>query len=326
MASPATNEVKLPRAVLRRSAAIEQRIAELKAGATPPETPPVVTDPQAPTAETPPPIENPVPPAPPADPRESDPAYWKQRFQTADGIARRQASEHKAATVGLNQQVTELQEQVRTLQAAQPVAPTELSKVFSPEDVEKYGEAQCRAMLTAAEAAADGRFQKLVEAEIKPLKDAAKQRETDATKQQTDEAEAAKTRFRVDLALAYPKFAEVDVSPGWLAWLDDLDESSGLPRGQILHAHVRNGNVAATARMFKTYEALTAPPAPPVAPHGGAGDGGGLPSSAAPTIAGGAPTDAEVREFYKRSALNKVTREERLAFEARMKLRHPQAA
>lgn len=326
MASQASNEVKLPRAVLRVSESVKARIAERDAATRPPEAPPVETPPQAPTAETPPPTEQ-VPPAPPVDPRENDAVHWKQRFQTAEGITRQQVRDHKTAVTALNQQITELQEQVRTLQAAVPLPPTDLTKAFSPEEIEKYGEAQCRAMLTTAEAAADNRLQRLLETEIKPLKDAAKRREEDAAKQQADEEKAGFDKFKADLAAIVPNWGAIDVLPGWIAWLQDLDEGTGLPRGEILNAHVHKGNATAAARMFKTYEKVSAPPAPPVAPLGGAADGGGVPPPAAPAVAGGAPSDAEVQKWFKDRALGKpVTREDRAAFEARMKLRNPQAA
>lgn len=331
MASQASNEVKLPRAVLRVSKHIEDRLAEQRAAANPPETPPAETPPQAPVAETPPAPTPPAPPAPAVD-RENDAAYWKHRFQTADGIARAEMRrEHAAEVATLNQRITELQEQVRTVQAAAPKPPIDLAKVFKPEEIEKYGEEQCRAMVTAATTAADERMREVLEAEVKPLKDAAKKRDEDAIRQQTDAAENAKAKFLADVRVGYPKFDEVDVSPGWIAWLNEMDENTGLPRGEILTAHAARHNAPAVVKMFKTYEALTAPPAPPVAPHGGAADGGGMPPPATPAPAGGAPTDAEVREFFKRVALDpqgkKVSREEKIAFEARMKLRrNPQTA
>ena len=73
-ASQATNETRLPRQVLKRSAEIQARL-DAERAAREPETPPTEG---APTGVTPTPPADPAPPA--ADPREQDPAYWRHRF------------------------------------------------------------------------------------------------------------------------------------------------------------------------------------------------------------------------------------------------------
>ena len=81
-ASPAKNETRLPRAVLKRSAAIEERIK----ARSEPETP----DPALPTPASSADPANPnrrKTPAPPADPRRTAPACWKQRFDATAGVS-----------------------------------------------------------------------------------------------------------------------------------------------------------------------------------------------------------------------------------------------
>lgn len=331
------NGVQLPRAVLRRSAAIEQRIADMKAAAgTPPpnpETPPAVTDPQATkTPETPPASATPTPPAPPAppvDPHENDAGYWKHRFLTTEGVLRTTKATHEQRMSEADQRINELQEQLRTLQANAPAAPLDVTKAFTPEEIEKYGIDQCRAVLRGAQAAADEQLKTLIAAEIQPLKDAAKKREDEAKQRQKDDAAAEFEQFKARIRDAYPAFDVTDVSPGWIEWLKGIDDATGLERNEILQAHAGKRNVTAIVKMFRVYEQATKPAAPPVAPHGGAGDAtGGGPAPAAPNQVAALtpPTDAEVRDFYKRAAQGRVKPEERVEFEAREKLRYSRRA
>jgi hypothetical protein len=304
-ASQAKNEVRLPRAVIERSARLQ---ASLDARQQPaePEPKPLV---ETPAAETPP---APTPPA--ADPRESDPAYWKQRHKVTEGLLRVERDGRIADQQAHSQRISELNAQIHTLQAGIPAAPTDLSRFFTPEQIEKFGEEQCRTMATAAEAAADAKIQAAISTQVQPLVDARKQDQANA-------ATAQKNAFQDALTEAYPTWREVDVSPGWHAWLAQPDESSGLIRQNILTSHGQHFDAARIAEMFRRYEDSNRPPAPPVAPHGTAGNGSGSAPPPSPVAAAGYPSQAEIKEHFKRCALNKVSESERAAFEARLKLR-----
>lgn len=317
-ASQATNAFRLPRPILKRSAEIEahlaaQREAHARLTAEPPAAPPA---PQAPTAETPP-----VPSATPApDPRENDPAYWKHRFLTVDGVLRRQVETHNNHAAATNQHITELQEQVRTLQAATPQPAPDITKFFSPEEIEKYGQEQCAVMLRGSDALARERIDKAIEERVKPIQEEAK------AKDARDKA-AEWQKFLDSIEAAHPGFLELDKSEGWQAWLRETDPSTDSERQLLVNEHIRRRNVPAIVRLVKTYEQLSRPPTPPVAPHGTAANGGSGASPPSAAAQAGPPTDKEVRDFFTRCALDKkgtmVKAEERAAFEARMKLRVP---
>lgn len=318
-ASQALNSVRLPRAVLRKSAEIEQHLADQRAEqARRSEQPPAAPAPQAP-AETPPG----APAAPVADPRENDPAYWKHRYQTTEGVLRAERESQRQRLAATDQRITELQEQVRTLQAAVPEPAPDITKAFSPEDIEKYGADQCAAMLRVADAQARERVAKAVETQIKPIQDEAKAaREAQAAQAARDE-QAKMQLFLDSLEDAHPGFLALDKTDAWRAWLAETDPATDTERQLLLNEYVRRKNVAAIVRLAKVFEQLTRTPAPPVTPHGGAGNGGAEvppPSAAAQQ---GAPSDKEVNDFFKRAALGKVRPEERAQFEARMKLRVP---
>ena len=311
--------VTLPRAVLRRSAAIEARIAarsEPKTEPADPNAPPV--DPSAQAAipsEPAPPAE---PAAPAADPRENDPAYWRQRFNVTAGVLNAERNQRKGDATEFNRKLTELQEQVRTLQAAATPSETklDLGQFFTPEQIEQFGEEQCEAMAKAANASAQAAVKQAIEAEVKPLREA-----QERTKTQTIEDQ--KQAFTDKLAELVPNYAEIDVAEDWLAWLAQEDEATGLERQGILNSHIASLNAVKVAKVFTDFLKTKAPkPVPPVV---GKGNGAGPSGDAPPVVPAAlkAPTDAEVKAFYKRAAImqGRMPESERLEFEARMKLR-----
>lgn len=318
-ASTAMSETRLPRAVLRRSKVIEDRLkaqqepnADL-AGDTPPaETP---SEPPATPVDVSPPAAPTPPPGPAADPRESDPAYWKQRFKVTEGVLRAEREARRAEADGLHQRLNELQEKVRTLQASStPATKTDIGKYFTPEQVEQLGEAECEAMAATAERAVADKVQAAIDAQVQPLRDEQQRREQQHL--------ADKKREFVDKLIGLcPDYVEIDESDGWIEWLKAEDDTSGLQRQLILDRHIAGFNAVRTAKMFEDYRAtLPKPPAPPVAPHGTGAPSGGEPPPQNTRLM--PATDKEVREWHKARALGKkVSQQERVEFEARMKLR-----
>lgn len=322
----ASNETRLPRAVLRRSAAIQARLDAAKPPAEPENTDPSAAPTGAAPAEPPP--APPAPPAPAGDPRETDPAYWKQRFSVTQGLLNSERQAHVATARERDQQITELRGQIAGLQATSaPAATIDLTKYFTPDQIERFGEEQCEVMARTAITAAAASAKDLIDAEVRPLK---QQRET----AQADDARARQNAFLDALTEVWPTWRADDEDPRWKLWLTETDDSTGLVRDSILQQHLAAHRAAPIARMFdawtKSEAAASAPapaapvpaprPQPPVAPSGSGAASAAAP--AAPAPAGGAPTDAEVRDFYKRSALGKVKDTERVAFDARMRLRH----
>jgi hypothetical protein len=308
-ASP--NETHLPRQVRERIQRINDRRSEPKptaAAPTPPnadEQAPVVTE-QDPSSSAPPP--------PAADPRDSDPAYWKQRFKVTEGMLNRARDDAREALAARDQELTELRSRIRTLEEgkAQNSKP-DVALFFTPEQIEQFGEDQCEAMAQAAIKAAQGQAQAMIDAEVKPIKDRAA---ADAEQAQ----QARRQKFFDDLAAAHPDWEAVNADPAWLQWLTEDDETSGLVRQDILDRHNATQNVAKVAKMFSDFKKARAKPQPQVTPSRSAGNGGGEgPAANQPAL--GYPSQAESKDYFKRSKLGKVTDKERVEFEARLKLR-----
>jgi hypothetical protein len=311
-ASTAQNETRLPRAVLRRSKEIEDQLQAqrdaLKAPVVPDEPP------ATPSPQDTPPVAAATPPAPPADPRHADPAYWKARFDTVSGTLTAVKAERLADRERFQQRIDELQAQVRDLQSKAPQAEIDLAAYFTPKQIEDFGEDQCRAMATAAAKAAQESVQRAIEAEVQPLRDQRKQADADAV-------EDRKQAFKDKLTELVPNFAEIDADPKWIAWLKEMDPDTDEERNEGLQRQISRLNAPGVAKVFKKFEASVAPPAvpvPPVAPPPAGAGGPDTPPAAA--TRSGYPTPAEIKDFYKRAGLGKVSDAERTTFEARLKL------
>jgi hypothetical protein len=319
----------LPRAVRAQLQRVNDRLqSRLAAGSEPTPTPAPTPAPDggapAPAAtatnDDPPPAPAAAPAAPAsptpsaADPRESDPVYWKQRFRVTEGMLQRQAQDLRTR----DQQIAELQEQLYTLKAqsatATPGKP-DLSAFFTPEQIEAFGEAQCEAMASAAMTAAKQQAQTLIDAEVRPIRDRAKQ----SAEQAEADAEAA---FWAQLAEIEPDYEDINARQEWLVWLAQPDDATGLVRQDILDRHRRARNAAGVAKVFQAFKGSSKPrPTPPVSAPRGAAPAEAAAAPAAAT-AKGYPTREEIREFYKRSATGKVKQAEREEFEARLRLKH----
>lgn len=310
------SNVRLPRAVRERSARIAAMLepqADPPAAQTPPADEPVIA-----AAEPSPPPAPPAAPEPPADPRESDPQYWAQRFRVTQGMLDRERRERVADQERVQREMTDLREQLRTAQQQQPTpSKIDISQFFTPEQIEQYGPEQCETLASVAIKAAREETQSAITARLKPLED-----------QRTQDAEQAERNKRMaflqGLAEAVPDYEAIDATDGWKLWLAEEEALTGEPRQYALNRHVERGRADLAAGMFNAYKAtLYAPSAPPVSAGNRAGPPAEPPASNVP--AKGYPTPAEIREFYKRASIGKVKDAERSAFEARLQLQRPAA-
>jgi hypothetical protein len=336
-----SNSVRLPRAVLRRSERIQAMIDSQRA------TPPA--DPTAPTQEEPAspaaPIAQPTAPTPtqtqadpdaaasnslPAgDPRESDPAYWKQRFSVVYGMLRSERQERSTVEAELRGQIRELREQLQTKGSNEPQSnlAAEVAAMFSEEQRQQYGDEQLQAIVGPILAKVRKEAQEAITATVQPLKE---EREESAKAELKRKWQA----FVDKLVEEVPDALEIDKTPEWLEWLETFDEATGYTHRQMLKAHEGRFDAPKVARLFKKYKAqmgvVTAPPPPtdevpappaprpPVSPSARGGSGGGdLPP---PSPALRPLTKEEIREGFKQAKLGKMSKEARAIFDARLAL------
>lgn len=338
-------ETPLPRAVRDQMKRVDARLADraaarsAAAASTPAPKPDDGAPAGTPAAEPAPqpssaaPVPNAAPaqtpPAPSADSRENDPVYWRDRFRLMQGINDKLRSDHTAALQDRDQQLGDLRERVQELEqqlAARPAGndKIDLTAFFNPEQIERFGEDQCETMAKVALKAASDQAQRVIDAEVKPLKEARK-----ADKDR--EIQAAETAFWDRLAELQPDYDVINADPSWLQWLRDADDD-GEPRQKRLDRHRAARNAQGVANVFRDYLKTKQPTLqPPVAAPRGAGGGGQAPEAPANVPGKGYPSREEIKEFHKRAATIRnprdpryVTDKERAEFDSRMRLPKPQ--
>lgn len=306
-----SNDKPLPRAIQRQMAALADRTPKAE-----PESSPPAPEPQPQAAAQPAPTVAPsiaptaAPTSQPSKPE--DPDYWERRCKASEGRLRAEREERQTGEVALHQRITELQQQIATLQAGAPAPQADPRSLLTAEQIETLGDEESQAVAQAAAKAAEQAAQRVLDERLKPLEERAAQDQAQAARSQ-------KQAFLDRLTEMVPEWEAMDADQAWLDWLAQDDQATGLPRQQILNTHVGRYDAAKAAKMFQSFKDLHTPPMPPVAPHGsGAVAAGEIPQ---PDGAATRPlTAAEITAFYKRAALGKVSNEERVVFEKRMKL------
>lgn len=312
---PESQTVKLPRAIQRNSERLQRMIDERGRPPTPADpTPARAASPAAEPSSTAKTTDSPETNAgsmsglPPGDPRESSVDYWRARAQAVFGMFRRE----RELTASLKEKVRDLQLQVE-VKAAAPAPGFDPASIFSPEARQQYGDDQLRDIA----APVLQRVNETVEAATKPLQQRLEAQRQDETRRKYQE-------FTDRLVALVPDALEIDKSPAWLEWLEDVDERTGYTYLQMLKAHESRFDAQRVAGLFQQFKsqgsrgaAPAAPaPTPPIAPGASGGSGGDTPPSAS---ALGYPSPNEIREHFKRSSLGKLSDKERQEFEARLR-------
>ena len=254
MSDSATPAVELdyvvPEQVRRQAARSEELQRELAAGAEPP------TEAAPPDGGSPTGTEPAAPPAPAPAPTPQS-ADWEQRYRTLQG-------KYDSETAGLRAQVAGMERLLATMQhppaPPPPAAPPATPAGFDAGDVELYGED----FLQAAARAAAAQYQP----KIAQLEDTIRQLQGGQSN-----VSSQLLRDRVfDTLDKDPELAgwqQINTSPEFIAWLQGLDEYSGLSRNDMLQHAYSNGDAVRTGRFFKKYMAEHTVQSPPAAPQTG---------------------------------------------------------
>lgn len=288
-----------------------------------------IADP-APSPAEPQPAPAPTP-AEPADPRENDAGYWQHRFKVVNGLLASKETKHREEIGELNRRIAQLEQELAQARSEKKAGAQDidLEQYFTPEQIEEFGEDHCRTMLAAARKATQQELQQIIDAQIRPIL----QRDEEERRRS---AQSQQERFQREILEAVPEIGSTpedmdafDKRTDWLLWLAEEDPNTGIVRQEILERHVRNMSASGVVKMIRQFLAESAPPktpAPPVVPSGTAASATGLPTSGQEILR--PPTDAEIRDFYKRKATIRdkhdpryVTPEEEKAFEQRLRLR-----
>lgn len=247
----------------------------------------------------------------------TDPVYWRHRASAMQGMFKVEQDRLKGIIAARDGRIRELELEVSKLQVAKPVveADIDLTKFFTPEQIDTYGEEHAMAMAKAAQVAA----RDLIQQQIIAPKEEQHKRQKDA------EAEAAKTEFDAflgRLTALVPNWRVIDAQDSWKKWLADKDAMTLMQRQDTLDYHIDRRNESGCAKMFNEFlasfggERVNVPENPPMTPKGGAAGSTG--QNAQPALRPLQP--GEAKEYYKQKALGRTTAAQDEEFDKRLKL------
>jgi hypothetical protein len=231
---------------------------------------------------------------------------WEQRYRTLQG-------KYDSEIPRLTSDVNQLRSLLASLQAppaAEPSPKTTTTVVVPPEDISEYGEDLVAAARRWARAEVQGELATIYN-RLDQLQGGQQRVETQTTQQRIDAG------LSLIPELAGGVWQQLNNDPGFLSWLNQVDDFAGQPRLALLRDAAGSGDVDRTARFFKAYlkehtaPGPTAAPAPVQTPRPAeAANQLSLESLAAPSRAagtagtGGAPneqrvwTTTEITRFY----------------------------
>jgi regulator of sigma D len=251
---------KLPEAIQRQVDEAERLQKELygQAEKAPDQTEQVVEqvepkpeEPEAHEAEA-----KPVVPEAPAE----DVAYWKQRFNTVQGILNSQVPRLNSDLKNANEQIEALKATVDSLQRAQAasVEQVQAERRLNDKDSETFGEDLVDLVKRGAQEAVSqvtkqfaSREEQLL-AQIKRLES-----QLGTVNQQV--SETAQDRFTRALTEQVPNWQDVNTDQGFLQWLGEVDPISGFVRQAILDSAAERMDAARVSALFHAYLATKAP-------------------------------------------------------------------
>jgi hypothetical protein len=223
-------------------------------GAVDPETgEPVVVPAEPVVPATPEPAA--VAPAPAATAKEVPEETWNQKYHTLKGMFDAEVPRLHAQVKELNARIGELMSRP----APQPdPAAHQQSQLITDKDRESFG-------VDLVDLIARGVKQETapLHAELQQLRNENAQLKQSNTHTQQVSTQTAEQLFVAEMEKVVPDLKAINVDPGFLQWLAEVDPIYGFPRKQAFDAAVARRNVAQTAASFNAYKATKAP-APPV--------------------------------------------------------------
>lgn len=251
----------LPRAVQEQADAADALMAQFSQTGSPavdPETgEPIAPPPAAP--QTPPPNPEPAVPQQPA-PAVQEPVEpkWEQKYHTLKGMFDAEVPRLNEAVRQLSGQVNALVAENQQLKTAAPApAPAPQTPLVTDQDKESFGADLVNLIERATTQATAPLLAKItrLEGENGQLKS-----QVGNVSQQVG-ANSHET-FVTRLQQRVQDVGQLNVAPGFLTWLQEVDPIYGLPRQAALDNAAKSFDVERTARIFEAYKAtLTPPPA-----------------------------------------------------------------
>jgi hypothetical protein len=205
---------------------------------------------QAPVVAEPSPAPAPAAPAapPPAEPPAPAQDSWEARYKTLAGKYNAEVPRMAADNRTLKESVGTLTEQVGALtkQIAEQQSKIPMEPLIRPEEIQEFGEPLVDMARRAAK-------------EVVAQAQGPMQRELDATRTELTDLKKSAGEIQwqnfIDLVSSLcPDWAQINVNPDFLSWLDGVDDFTGLPRQSLLDRAKDARDAPRVARFFQTWK------------------------------------------------------------------------
>lgn len=303
--------MSLPRAVLEAEQRADEILKQLNQARNPqPQEGEVSATDQKPEEEQAQSVAAPAEPAtsneaPPAPPAEENP--WEQRYKSLRGKYDAEVPRLAASNKELTAKLQSIEKELESLRNAKASVAEPLVK---PEEVQEFGEPLVDLIRRAAREEVSAK-----ETEILQLKSRLEQFEASNVKN-------AEVDFYTRLSAACPEWEELNRDEGFLKWLAEYDELTGLQRQDSLDDAHKNNDAVRAARFFNKWKDMvkeqaatsTKSLAEQVVPA----------TSTVSTPPAGKKiwTRAEIQDFYSKARRGEISDKDMVAIEADIHAAH----
>jgi hypothetical protein len=254
----------LPSAVQAQADAADAYMAQLAQTGNPAVDPETGEPIQQGTPAPQPPLTPAPQPAPTPVPQEPTEPKWEQKYHTLKGMFDAEVPRLNDAVRQLMASNQQLMAEVGTLKQAAPApAPAAPTPIVTDQDKESFG-ADLVGLIERATSQAVAQVKAELGGEIQRLKQENGQLKSQVGTVSQQAAANTHETFVDRLGRSVQNMAAINVDPGFLAWLQEIDPIYGLPRQAALDNAVKNLDAERAAKIFNAYVGTLTPPTPPV--------------------------------------------------------------
>ncbi len=198
----------------------------------------------------------------PADPRESDPNYWRHRHLTTEGILkaeRAKAQQLADEAAALRAEADKLRRETLDTRKASDAQSREraldqiaLTEYFTAKQIEEYGEEHLRTVLKGNVKAALKTIQPELQSELEQMR-------AEIESLRGSASQSREQAFWAQLDSAMPDWQSQQADPEFQAWLADNDPVSGRTRDSFVKDAQKSLDAKRVVAIFKSYQATTQP-------------------------------------------------------------------
>lgn len=179
--------------------------------------------------------------------REDDADYWKQRFNTVQGMLNAQSAQFTEQLRAANERIQALAGDLEKQKE------TRTTPQVDDKDAETFGEDLTEAIDRRAKRMAES----LVAAQTQSLLDHIQKLEAKLGTVNQQVEVSSQDRFYSRLEQLVPNYRETNQEAGFLEWLGAIDPVYGEPRQAALDNAARKLDAERVAQIFKAYESVT---------------------------------------------------------------------